>query len=101
VKVSLPPLPPLPTGGLLVQPRGSNPLVAPGLTSATATASQPAAGDRTTAVATVVEPGTDDKRGLPALIALVVVVGLGAAYGRALLAYAPTVDNRPPRRHRA
>jgi len=101
VKISLPPLPPLPTGGLTAQPRGSNPVIAPGLTSATAAPSQPSTGGPTTAVATAIEPATDNKRGLPALIAAVLVIGLAAAYGRALLNYAPAVDNGSARQHRA
>lgn len=101
VKVSLPPLPPLPTNGLTGQPRGSNPVVAPGLTSATAAPTQPASGSSTTAVATVLDPVSGNKRGLPVLIAIALMVGLVAAYGRAVLAYDPAVDNRPQRGHRA
>jgi hypothetical protein len=101
VKVSLPPLPPLPTDGLITQPRGSNPVVAPGLTTAPAAPTQPASGSDTTGVATVVEPVSGNGRGLPVLIALVLLAGLVAAYARTLLGFAPAVDNRPPRSHRA
>jgi hypothetical protein len=100
VKVSLPPLPPLPTNGLSTQPQGSNPVVAPGLSSATAAPSQPSPGSHTTGVATVVDPVTGNDRGLPVLLAAVLLVGLVAAYGRVLLGYAPPVDNRPSHPYR-
>jgi len=101
LKVSLPPLPPLPTDGLTTQPPASNPVVAPGLTSATAAPSQPTPSSHTTGTATVVEPATGSDRGLPVLLAAVLLVGLVAAYGRVLLGYAPAVDNRPSHPHRA
>lgn len=102
-KISLPPLPPLPTGGSSVQARGSDPVVAPGLTTASSAAIPPVAtSSGETPVATVLEPAGGSGRGLPALIAIVLVAGLMAAYGRVLLSYASgAVDNRPSPNHRA
>jgi hypothetical protein len=56
---------------------------------------------RTTAVATLVEPDTGSGRGTPALIAAVLVVGALAAFGRVVISFVPTVDERSGRRHRA
>jgi hypothetical protein len=101
VKVSLPPLPPLPTGGGTAQAQGTNPLIAPGLTTTAPLISPPLSGSHTTAAATVIEPATGSKRGLPVLIAVVLVLGLAAAYGRVAVGYVPAVDDGSGRHHRA
>jgi hypothetical protein len=101
VKVSLPPLPPLPGSGATAGASGANPLVAPGLTSGGPGATGSAATSATTPVATVVAPGTRSTRGLPMLVGVLVVAGLAAAYGRAVLAYRPAVDNLRRPGHRA
>jgi hypothetical protein len=103
--LKLPPLPPLPSNGLTATPRGSNPLVAPGLTAGAAAVDPTASAAGTTPVATVVEPAAGSGRGLPALIGAVLVVGLLAAYARVALAFGSPADRRDaPRsrqRHRA
>jgi hypothetical protein len=89
--VSLPPLPPLPTGGLTGQPVPTNPLVAPGATNA---AGVEVSGGESVPSATVIEPVTGSRRGLPVLIAAVLLVGLACGYGRVLLAIPSAVADR-------
>ncbi|HVU62210.1 MAG TPA: hypothetical protein VG899_16155 [Mycobacteriales bacterium] len=81
---AIPVLPSLPSGGSSAPPVVSHPVVAPQLPGA---GSQPVA-------ATVVEPVGGAQRGLPAAVAIVVLIGLASAYGRAVLAAAPAVDRR-------
>lgn len=85
---SLPALPSLPPGGGADQPpTASHPVVAPR-----------AKGSTTVQSATVLEPVGGPRRGLPAVVALVVLLGLAAAYGRAVLVAVPAVDGRSSRR---
>lgn len=81
----LPPLPPLPTVGQSALPRGSSPVVAPGLTSPAPVTTQ-----SSTPVAVVVagplETAEDSSRGLPIAVAVLVILGLVSGYGRVLLA---------------
>jgi hypothetical protein len=81
-------LPSFPPGSGAAPPAASHPVVAPRVKGA--------AGAST--VATVIEPASGPSRGLPAAIAAVIVLGLIAAYGRAVLATAPAVDGRSSRR---
>ncbi|HWB65847.1 MAG TPA: hypothetical protein VG708_03340 [Mycobacteriales bacterium] len=83
-------LPPLPTGSTTAAP-GANPKVAPGL---------PAAGGAVDPHAAVqsgpIEPVSGDGAGLPAAVAALLVLGVGAGVGRAVLARADggaTVDD--------
>jgi hypothetical protein len=101
VKISLPPLPPLPTNGLTAAPKATNPLVAPGLTTTAPIISPTPTSTETTAAAVVVDSGDGSGRGMPALIGAVLVVGLLVAFGRVVLAFVPAVDDRSRRRHRA
>jgi hypothetical protein len=96
----LPPLPPLPTGGLSDLAQPSNPLVAPGATTPADVA--PVSGTQSVATAaTVLEPTTGSHRGLPVLVALVVLVGLVAGFGRVVLAVPNRPESQDQRRHRA
>jgi hypothetical protein len=79
----IPVLPSLPGGGASAPPEASHPVVAPQL-----------AGSGTRQAATVLEPSGGSRRGLPAAVAAVLVIGLGTAFGRAALAAAPAVDRR-------
>jgi hypothetical protein len=97
--IKLPPLPPLPTAGFTTLPKASNPVVAPGPpTSAPIT-------DTSTPVAAVIggpiEPGTNNTRGLPEAVGVLVVLGLVTGWGRVLLATTAPVDSRPEGEHRA
>ncbi|HEX3705612.1 MAG TPA: hypothetical protein VHV76_03190 [Mycobacteriales bacterium] len=84
---SLPALPSLPPGGSDVPPVASHPVVAPRVKGSAVAQS-----------ATVLEPVSGPRRGLPAAVALVVLLGLVAAYGRTVLMAAPAVDGRSARR---
>ncbi|HVW80037.1 MAG TPA: hypothetical protein VHB69_03740 [Mycobacteriales bacterium] len=84
---ALPVLPSLPTSGATALPAASQPVVAPLVVGP---------GTRGVA-ATVIEPMGGSSRGLPAAVAIVVVIGLATAFGRAVLAAAPAVDRRGPR----
>jgi hypothetical protein len=84
----LPTLPSFPPGGADAPPAASHPVVAPRVKGGSASAVS----------ATVVEPASGPRRGLPAAVAAVVVLGLLTAYGRAVLAAAPVVDSRSARR---
>lgn len=93
-KLSLPPLPPLPSGGISGKVVPSNPLVAPG---EVAPSGQSVSGTQPVPVATVIEPAVDSKRGLPIAIAAVVLLGLICGYGRAVLSTSGGSDRH---RHR-
>lgn len=99
----LPPLPPLPTVGQSALPRGSSPVVAPGLGSPaplTTTSSSPVAA----VVAGPLETAEDTSRGLPIAVAVLVILGLASGYGRVLLATprpAETPAGRAGGKHRA
>jgi hypothetical protein len=98
-KIVLPPLPPLPSGGVSGGIVPSNPLVAPGETTP---GSEPVSGTQSiAAAATVLEPTSGSGRGLPVLVALVVLVGLIAGFGRVVLAVPNRPESRDRRRHRA
>jgi hypothetical protein len=87
--VSLPGLPSLPPGsGSEVPPTASHPVVAPRVTGSKSVRTE----------ATVLDPVSGPRRGLPASVAAVVLLGLAAAYGRTILAAAPAVDGRRSRR---
>jgi hypothetical protein len=95
----LPPLPPLPSVGRSALPKGSSPVVAPGLTSlapVTTTSATPVA----VVVAGPLETAEDTSRGLPIAVAVLVVLGLASGYGRVLLAAPKPVDNRRDGAHR-
>jgi hypothetical protein len=97
--VALPPLPPLPASGQTAIPLGSNPVVAPGPTSAApavsvTTSASPAA------LAGPIEPAANDRRGLPEVVGIVLVIGLGTAWARAALASTGPVDDDPDVSHR-
>jgi hypothetical protein len=81
---TLPVLPSLPSGGSSAPPAASHPVVAPQLHG----------GGARQVSATVVEPVGGASRGLPAAVAIVVVIGLATAFGRAVLAASPAVDHR-------
>lgn len=68
-------------------PTVSHPVVAPQLKS-----------DDPRLTSTVLDPVGGPRRGLPATVAAVLLLGLAAAYGRAVLAAAPVVDSRATRR---
>jgi plastocyanin len=102
--IKLPPLPPLPTAGFTAPlPRASNPVVAPGPSSAppVTTTSSPVAA----VIGGPLEPTGDNGRGLPVAVAVLVVLGMVTGWGRVLLA-APgagdtgAVDNHPKGQHR-
>jgi hypothetical protein len=80
----IPVLPSLPSGGSSAPPVASHPVVAP----------QVHGGDSRPVSATVLEPVGGSSRGLPAAVAIVVVIGLATAFGRAVLAASPAVDHR-------
>jgi hypothetical protein len=98
--IKLPPLPPLPSTGSTAAgvPLGSNPLVAPGPTSA------PVTGESQSPVAEVIagplEPPDNDSRGLPVAVGVIVVLGLATGWGRVLLAAPQAVDDRSRGDHR-
>ncbi len=77
----LPALPSLPHGDSSAPPAASHPVVAPRVKS-----SDP----RYTS--TVLEPAGRSGRGLPAAVAVVMLLGLASAYGRTVLIAAPAVD---------
>jgi hypothetical protein len=97
--IKLPPLPPLPTTGVTGPvPKGSNPVVAPGPTSA------PPVSDSSTPVAAIIagplDPVENNGRGLPEAVGVLVVLGLATGWGRVLLAHPGAVDDRPRGNHR-
>jgi hypothetical protein len=100
--VKLPPLPPLPTTGITGLagglPQASQPVVAPGLTSA------PPITESSTPVAAVIagplDPAGNNGRGLPEAVGVLVVLGLVTGWGRVLLAQPVAVDNRRKGSHR-
>jgi hypothetical protein len=81
-------LPSLPPGDSSAPPAASHPLVAPRVR-----------GSGPQISATVLEPVGGPRRGLPAIVAAVAVVGLATAFGRTVLAAAPAVDRRGRRVH--
>lgn len=81
----LPVLPGLPQGQSSAPPAASHPVVAPQASSSAAP--QLAAAVAQTAVGT--------GRGLPAVVAVVLLLGLGAAYARTVLVAVPAVDSPP------
>jgi plastocyanin len=83
----LPALPSLPPGNADAPPAASHPVVAPRVK-----------GTGVAQTAGVLEPASGERRGLPAAVALVALLGLVAAYGRAVLVAAPAVDGRSSRR---
>lgn len=72
----------------------------PGHSSAPQTASQPVVAPRVKKssdpriTSTVVEPVSGTGRGLPAVVAVVLLLGLGVGYARTVLVAAPAVDSR-------
>ncbi|HEX3825300.1 MAG TPA: hypothetical protein VHV79_12620 [Mycobacteriales bacterium] len=95
---SLPPLPPLPSQ-LSAVSLGTNPLVAPGLAGATP-APTSTASEAAMVVGGPIEPLRGDGRGLPAAIAILLVLGLITGWGRVLLASHEAVDDLPRVGHR-
>ena len=100
--IKLPPLPPLPSSGATGVPIGTNPLVAPGPTSASA--SPVTVTESQSPVAAIIagplEPPDNDSRGLPDAVGVLVVLGLAAGWGRVLLAQPRPVDDRSRGDHR-
>jgi hypothetical protein len=80
---ALPTLPSLPPEESSAPPAASHPVVAPRVRGSDPQLS-----------ATVLEPVSGPSRGLPAVVAAVVVIGLAIAFGRTVLAAAPPVDRR-------
>jgi plastocyanin len=97
--ISLPPLPPLPLNRVTAVPLGTNPLVAPGLSSPNSTATTTAS-EAAMVVAGPIEPLSGDGRGLPEAVAILLVMGLITGWGRVLLASHEAVDDVPRGGHR-
>jgi hypothetical protein len=99
--IELPPLPPLPKVGVTSLPKGSKPLVAPGL-PATGVA-PPSTSQSASPVAAVIsgpiEPLDNNSRGLPVAIGVLVVLGIATGWGRVLLATTGSGDNRRKSAH--
>jgi hypothetical protein len=100
--IKLPPLPPLPSTGATGVPIGTNPLVAPGPTSASASPVTVTGSQSPVAamIAGPLEPPDNDSRGLPEAVGVIVVLGLAAGWGRVLLAQPRPVDDRSRGDHR-
>jgi hypothetical protein len=98
--VQLPPLPPLPSNGVTALPLGTNPLVAPGPTSAAPTSGSTTPSPSAAVVAGPIEPADDDRRGLPEAVSVVLVLGLASGWGRVLLAQPEAVDDASRGDHR-
>jgi plastocyanin len=97
--ISLPPLPPLPENRVTAVPLGTNPLVAPGLSTANPTPTTTAS-EAAMVVAGPIEPLSGDGRGLPEAVAILLVLGLITGWGRVLLASHEAVDDLPRGGHR-
>jgi hypothetical protein len=78
-------------------PLGTNPLVAPGLGATPAPTST--ASEAAMVVGGPIEPLRGDGKGLPAAIAILLVLGLITGWGRVLLASHEAVDDIPRTAH--